>query len=194
MMVMPMPGRSPSWTLSRMVLPGGMLRLVHEDEIGRAADLDQAAVEFAHPRGVAGGEAEREFGRHIAERRQHRDHAQDAERLHAGAGRRIGAEDDAVELAHVARDAQRVERRALVAVVDQFEAALAALADAADLVVGQGGVAAIDMADRRRCRLPAPRPRRSGRSRGSTGRRYGWCSGCRICAPSPPSSSRSGRP
>src|SRR5438105_12592736 len=38
------------------VLAGRMLRLVHDDEIGGAADLDQAAIERAHPRGVAGGE------------------------------------------------------------------------------------------------------------------------------------------
>jgi|SRR5580698_2932912 hypothetical protein len=50
------------------VLAWQMLRLVHDDEIGGAADLDQAAIEFAHPRGVAGGEAEGEFGRHFAER------------------------------------------------------------------------------------------------------------------------------
>src|SRR5262249_52444748 len=46
-----------------------------------------------------------------------------------------------------ARDAQRVERRTLIAVVHQFEPALAALADAADLVIGQRGVAAIDVTD-----------------------------------------------
>ena len=51
------------------------------------------------------------------------------------------------EIAHLARGAQREQRRALVAVVNQLEAALAALADAADLVVGQRGVAAIDVAD-----------------------------------------------
>src|SRR5207302_11080202 len=39
------------------------------------------------------------------------------------------------------------KRRALVAVVNELEAALAALADAADLVVGERGVAAIDVTD-----------------------------------------------
>src|ERR1019366_4620326 len=38
------------------VLAGGMLRLVHDDEVSRTSDFDQAAVERAHPRGVAGGE------------------------------------------------------------------------------------------------------------------------------------------
>src|SRR3984893_5175189 len=50
------------------VLAGGMLRPVHDDEIGRAADLDNAAIQRAHPRGVAGGKTERDFGRHVAER------------------------------------------------------------------------------------------------------------------------------
>ena len=36
---------------------GGVLRAVHEDEVGRAARLDEAAVQPAQPRGVAGGEA-----------------------------------------------------------------------------------------------------------------------------------------
>ena len=138
MMVMPMPGRSPSCTLSSSPCRR-VLRLVHDDEVGGAADLDHAAVELAHPRGVAGGKAERQFGRHLAERGQQRHHAQDAERLHAGAGRRVGAEDDAAELAQLARGPQREERGALVAVVNEFEAALAPLADAADLVVGQRG-------------------------------------------------------
>src|SRR5581483_6983874 len=64
-----------------------------------------------------------------------------------GAGRRIGAEDDAAELVHLARGAQREQRRALVAVVHELQPALAALADAADLVVGQGRVAAVDVTD-----------------------------------------------
>ena len=50
------------------VLAGGMLRSVHDDEIGRASDFDDAAVQRAHPRGVAGRKAERDFRRHLAER------------------------------------------------------------------------------------------------------------------------------
>jgi hypothetical protein len=59
----------------------------------------------------------------------------------------VGAEDNAIQLFHLARKSQRVERGAFIAVVNQFQTALAALADAADLSVGQGGMAAIDMAD-----------------------------------------------
>ena len=52
-------------------------------------------------------------------------------------GRPVGAEDDALQLPHLARRAHRVERGALVAVVDDLEPAPAALADAADLAVRQ---------------------------------------------------------
>src|SRR3954470_5877498 len=38
-------------------LAGRVLRLVHDDEIGGASDFDNAAVQRAHPRGVAGGKA-----------------------------------------------------------------------------------------------------------------------------------------
>src|SRR6266478_4194202 len=51
------------------VLAGGMLRLVHDDEVGRTSDLDQAAVQRAHSGGVAGCKAECDFRRHLAERR-----------------------------------------------------------------------------------------------------------------------------
>src|SRR5438309_771977 len=61
---------------------------------------------------------------------------------HLGRGRGIAA-----ALAHLARGSQREQRRAFVAVVNELEPALAALADAADLVVGQRGVAAIDVTD-----------------------------------------------
>ena len=41
---------------------------VHEDEVGRAAGLDQPAVEVAQARRVAGGEAERGLRRDVAQR------------------------------------------------------------------------------------------------------------------------------
>jgi hypothetical protein len=69
-------------------------------------------------------------------RGQHRHHARDAERLDARARRRIGAEDDAVQIVHLLREPQRVEGGALIAVVHDLERALAALADAADLESG----------------------------------------------------------
>ena len=52
------------------VLAGGMLRPVHDDEVRRAPDFDDAAIQRAHPCGVAGGKAECDFRGHLAERRQ----------------------------------------------------------------------------------------------------------------------------
>ena len=124
-----------------------MLGAIHEDEIGGAADFDEPAIERAHARRVAGRKAECDFGGNVAERRQHRDHPDDAERLHAGAGRRVGAEDHAVQFAELLRGAQREQRRAFVAVVHELEAALAAFAEADDLIVGQRGMAAVNVAD-----------------------------------------------
>ncbi len=50
-------------------------------------------------------------------------------------------------LAHLPRGTQSVQGGALVTVVHDFEAAPAAFADAGDLIVRQGGMPAIDMAD-----------------------------------------------
>ena len=44
------------------------LRPVHDDEVSRAPDLDEAAIQRAHPSGVAGGEAESDFRRDVAQR------------------------------------------------------------------------------------------------------------------------------
>src|SRR5882724_3614982 len=49
------------------VAAGGMLRLVHDDEVGRASDFDDAAIQRAHPGGVAGRKAERYFCGDLAE-------------------------------------------------------------------------------------------------------------------------------
>src|SRR6185437_12276379 len=49
------------------VLARRVLRLVHEDEIGGAADFDEATIECAHPRGVAGRKAEGDLGGYLAE-------------------------------------------------------------------------------------------------------------------------------
>ncbi len=50
------------------VLARGMLGLVHDDEVSRTPDFDQAAIQRAHPRGIAGRKAEGDFRRRIAER------------------------------------------------------------------------------------------------------------------------------
>ena len=76
-----------------------------------------------------------------------RDHAQNAERLNARAGRGVGAQDDAVQFAALFGGPQGEQRRAFIAVVHEFEAAFAALAQADDLIVRQRRVAAVDVAD-----------------------------------------------
>src|SRR5450631_572552 len=65
------------------ILSGGLLRCVEEDESRFASGGNQAAVEVAHFCRVSGCQADRHFRGDFAERRQHRDHAQNAERLNA---------------------------------------------------------------------------------------------------------------
>src|ERR1700722_7398731 len=124
-----------------------MLSAIHEDEIGSASDLDKPAVERPHASRVARREAEGDLRGNVAERSEQRDHAQDTERLNARAGRGVGAQDDAVQFTALLGCAQREQRRAFVAVVYEFETALAALAQANDLIVGQRRVAAVYVAD-----------------------------------------------
>ncbi len=124
-----------------------MLRPIHEQEIGRPAGLDQAAIEGAHPGGVAGGAAEQRFGRHVADRGQQRDHAQDSQRLDARSGGAVGAEDHAPQLPEIAGVTQRRQPGEFVAVVHDLDAAGTALAQTADLRQRQRGVAAVDVAD-----------------------------------------------
>ena len=50
---------------SQQRLAGGMLRAVHEDEIGRPPDLDETAIQRPHPRGVSGRKAERDLRRRL---------------------------------------------------------------------------------------------------------------------------------
>ncbi len=124
-----------------------MLRPVEDHEVGRAAGLDDAAIQPPQPRRVAGGEAEGGLGRNVAERGEHGDETEDAERLHARAGRGVGAEDDLMELVELSRGAQREQRRTQVAVVHELDAARALLDEFDDLIVGKRGMAAVDVAD-----------------------------------------------
>ena len=91
-------------------LAGGVLGAVHDHEVGGAARFYETAVERTHARRVAGGETERGLGGCVAEAGKHGDHAQDAQRLHAGAGRRVGAEDHALALPEFTGRAQRQQR------------------------------------------------------------------------------------
>ena len=126
-----------------------MLRRVHEHEIRGPAHFDQPAIELAHARGIAGGEAEGDLCRNVAQRRQHGDHADDAERLHARTRRRVGAEDDPLELVHARWAVRSVKkRRALVAVVHESPGPRWQPSQMqTDLVVRQRRVAAVDVAD-----------------------------------------------
>src|SRR5262249_17522971 len=129
------------------VLAGRVLGLVHDDEVGGAAGLDDPAVEFTLPGRVAGGEAEGDLRLDVAEGREHGDHPQDAGRLPARARRRVRPQYHAVELLQLVGGVERVERGRLVAVVDDLDRARAFLAERADLVDRQRGVAAVDVAD-----------------------------------------------
>src|SRR5262245_40666310 len=104
-----------------------MLRLVEQDEVGGAADLDQPAIELAQARSVAGSEAEGDLRGKITQRREHRNHADDAERLHPGTRGRVGAEDHALELSELPGRAQSEQGSTLVAVVHQLQSAAALL-------------------------------------------------------------------
>ena len=61
-------GKIPKPHAIENVLAGGMLRLVHDDEVRRASNLDDAAIQRAHPCGVAGSKAESNLGWDFAER------------------------------------------------------------------------------------------------------------------------------
>jgi hypothetical protein len=79
--------------------------------------------------------------------RQHRDHAQDAQRLHARAGRPVGAQDHAVRALELQRGLGRRNGHLLVAVVHDLDGARTLLAQLAHVRLGQRGVAAVDVAD-----------------------------------------------
>src|SRR5438128_1939590 len=64
------PGQVTGGDGGQEVLAGAVLGAVDEDEVGGAADLDQAAVELALAGGVAGGKAEGLLGRDLAEAAQ----------------------------------------------------------------------------------------------------------------------------
>ena len=83
---------------------GGVLGPVHDHEIGGPAGLDEAAVQLAQARRVAGGEAKGRFGRYPAQTAEQGDDPQDTQRLHPRAGRGIGAQDDPLRLAQLRAD------------------------------------------------------------------------------------------
>ena len=162
---------------------GGALRGVDEGEVGLAADGDRPGLEPVDPRGVAGGEADGHLGRDAAERGQVGHRAQDPERHDAGPRRRVVAQDHAVQRAGLAREPDRVERRPAVAAVDDLDRH-PARDQLLDVGIGEGGRAAVDVADDVRAAPRARRPRGSRSTRRSTGRRCGTSTPCRAAAPS----------
>jgi hypothetical protein len=88
-----------------------------------------------------------EIGVDLPDAAQHGHRPQNAERLHAGARRRIGAQDDPLRLAELDRGPRGVKRGESVAVVHDLDRPGALLAKAADLCDRQRRVPAVDVAD-----------------------------------------------
>ncbi len=124
-----------------------MLGAVHEHEIGIAADLDQAAVELADLRGVAGREAEHQLGRDV---RRSTTASRPCARMPSG----CTPEPAGPSVPRITRcghlSSSRLggrDRHLLVAVVHDLDRARALLAELAHMGLGQRGVAAVDVAD-----------------------------------------------
>ena len=112
-----------------------MLSPVHEDEVGIAPDFDQPAIEAAQTRRVAGGKTKCQLGRDVAQARQQRHHAQHAQRLHARAGRPVGAQNHAVRTFELQRGLSRGDRHFFVAVVHDLDGARGLLAQLANMLL-----------------------------------------------------------
>ena len=117
------------------VAPGGVLGPVHEDKVGIAADFDQAAIEPAQTRRVAGGKTKCQLGRNVAQAGEQRHHAQHAQRLHTRAGRAVSAQNHAVRAFKLQRSLGRGDRHFLVAVVHDLNSASGLLAQLANMLL-----------------------------------------------------------
>ena len=95
---MPIPGKSPMLNALEHSLPAECCALSMMTKVAARPGSNQAAIQIPDLRRVAGGKADRDFGRYLSERRQHRNHPQDSERLYARTGRRVGAQNYAIEL------------------------------------------------------------------------------------------------
>ena len=133
---MPMPGRSPSAMDSSIVLPEVCWALSRNTKSAGLPFCDQPGIELAHARRVAGRHAEDRLRRHAAEAGEERNRAQDAERLHARARGRIGAEDHLVRALEFDGGFERGDGRLFVAVVHDLDGALGLLAQLADVAGG----------------------------------------------------------
>ena len=124
-----------------------MLGLVDDDHVSRLADLKHATIQFPHPRCIAGRETEHGFRRHIAQTGEHGDHPQNAERLHPRPRRRVCPENHPLRLPQFERCAHGQQAGTLIPVMDYLDAAPTLLAKTNDLVIREGSMATINMAD-----------------------------------------------
>jgi hypothetical protein len=149
-----------------------MFGFIEHYKSGGVARCYESAVEFANFRSVSSRETNSHFGRDISQRRQHRDHSQNAERLNSRTCRRVSAENHAIELLQFLRGPQSEERGPLIAIVDNLQRPFGLLAQTDDLIVRQ--------------RQPARYLCRSDLTPESKDRQYEWCSEFRTSAPRPP--------
>src|ERR1700730_6841495 len=122
-----------------------MLRSVQENEIRRAPDFDQSAIEVTHAGSIAGGKAKDYLRGNFSERRERGNYAKNSQRLNAGAGRCVRPQDHPIQLVKFFRDAEGKERGAFISVVNNLQSALGLLAQSANLRVRQRGMPALDM-------------------------------------------------
>src|SRR5579872_7217895 len=101
----------------------GVLRLVKEDEGGGAALGNDAAVEVADLRSVSGSKTDSRLRGDVSQSGEHGNHSQNAERLNAGAGGRIGAQNHAVKLFEFAGGKQGQQGCLFIAVVNNLQGA-----------------------------------------------------------------------
>ena len=124
-----------------------MLGFVDHHESGGAARGNQSAVQFSDFRRVAGGKTDCDLGRYLSERRQHRNHAQDAERLHPRpAGESVPRITRSSCFSSFAVRSVSNAARSLP-LWTTSNARVRFLAQSHDLIVGQRGVAAVDVSD-----------------------------------------------
>ena len=132
---------------------GGVLRTIDQNKIGRFANFDNTTVKLTHSGGIACGKTKRNFRRNIPKAGQHCDHPQNSQRLYTRPSRRVSSQNNAFGLANFKGRPHRQQAGTLIAIMHNLDAPRTALAQAGDLIVRQGGMPAIDMADNIRIRL-----------------------------------------
>ncbi len=124
-----------------------MLGAIHNHEIGRTTHFDQAAIQIAHARRIAGGKTECNFSGDVGQAGQLCNHTQNPQRLYTGTGGAVGTQNHAVQAAQFVGMTGSKNGNTLVTVMHNFNAARRALAQLTDLLVRQGSMPAVNMAD-----------------------------------------------